>query len=244
MVDCMLPADVHEPSDIDRAYVVAARGRFYRMRWNAVMLEPGLGTAWTFTTVPIGTEVATATASGLPTMTLAPPLRFPDGTMIPRTGIIVRVRGEETRWIPSVAIIADRRGARLAHGWIPMIDLVALPQSLIAANALRYDIAVQRCAQDAERRAAEADQRAAIAAGLDVRSILTAPSTTNDATAEDATRDILTRGTLLIRPDGSKATGDEVVATQRSGMAVAILGTLGVVGVLGLIAWAMSGESR
>lgn len=246
MVDCMLPADIHEPSDIDRAYVVAARGRFYRMRWDAVMLEPGLGTAWTFTRLPIGTEVATATASGLPSMTLRPPNHFADGSAIPRSGIVVRAPGEGSRWVPSVAIVADRRGVRLAHGWVPIIDLVALPQSAIAANALRYDIAVQRCAQDASRREEEAERRAAIASGLDVRSILTAPRTTQDATAEGAVRDILTRDTLLFHRDTQVAHDDgaDVTTTQRSGMAVAILGTLGVVGALGLIAWAMSGDAR
>lgn len=243
MVDCMLPADVHEPSDLERAYIQGARGRFYRVRWDTVMVEPSRGSTWAYVRLPSGTEVVQATASGLPSATMEAPRYFGAGGEPIHRDQVALTRGQigaGERWIPTIAIIRDR----LVHGWTYGIDLAALPQSLIAANALRYDIAVQRCAQDADRRAAEADQRAAIAAGLDVRRILTAPSTTNDATAEGATRDILTRGTLLIRPDGSKATGDEVVTTQRSGMAVAILGTLGVVGALGLIAWAMSGESR
>ena len=237
MSDCLLPAGVHEPDGFARAYIVGAQGRFYRTATTTVIYEAGGAGVFQAVVVPGGSEVATSTTAGLPTMTLRWPYTLPDGTPIVRRGI-VEERGPG-RWIPSVVIVADpRRGTRLVHGWIPRIDLVAIGQSAIAANALQYDIAVQRCAQQAAQAAADASAsthdlqdsiRRGVRAGLQPGQVIT------------------TDAGLSIPLDifGAKGgAGDEEAPpppaepTVTSGMGVAIFGTIAVVGLLGLVVWA------
>lgn len=230
-MDCTLPAGVHEPSGFDRAYIAGARGRFYRVRWDTVIVEPRSHSTWSYTRVPVGTEVATATSSGLPTATTEPPLYFSSGEPIHRdqNALLRGELGAGERWIPAIAIV----GERLVHGWAYGIDLMAIGASLIAGNALRYDIEVQRCAQ-------------AAAAPLEHQAARTSTVTTEVGTpASTVVRNLnLFRAPDDVADDGAKGGADEQPTVVKSGMAVAIVGTLVAVGALGLIVWAASGDSR
>lgn len=227
-MDCTLPTGVHEPDSLERAYILGSRGRLYRTRWDTVIAEPLSHATWGYVRVPGGTEVATATTSGLPTADMAAPRYFGAGGEPIHRDQVALTRGQigaGERWIPAVAIV----GERLVHGWIYGIDLAAIASSEIASNAIRYDIAVQRCAQ-------------AAAAPLEHQTVRTSTVTTETGTpAESVIRNL----NLFRAPDDvAKGGVDEQPTVVKSGMTVAIVGTLVAVGALGLIVWAASGDSR
>lgn len=235
-MDCTLPAGVREPDSLERAYIVGAQGRFYRTRWRTIIAEQILGRPgdWSLTPIEQHEEVATSSARGLPTPDIGVPMSFADGRPIPRVmRELERSAGAGARWIPAVAIVADpARGERLAHGWVYGTDLDAIASSEIAANAIRYDIAVQRCAQ-------------AAAAPLEHQTVRTSTVTTETGTpAESLLRNFNFFPTPDATDDGAKAGADEQPTVVSSGMTVAIVGTLVAVGALGLIVWAASGDGR
>lgn len=245
-MDCLLPEGVYQPSDLELAYVRESRGRFYRVRWDTVMAEPATHGTWLYTRVPARSEVATATAGGLPSAALARPDLFSDLSPIQRDLTVLRHDiGAGERWIPSIVILGN---ARVAHGWIYGIDLAATGQSAIAANALRYQIAVQRCEQDA---AAAADRNAELARRIanrgagpsDPSAVLatTLLTTSRGADADSATADLAHNLDIFHALEAGKA-APPATDTVRSGMAVAVVGTLVVVGALGLIVWAAGGS--
>lgn len=252
MVECAIPSGVHEPSGLERAYINAAQGRFYRTRWDAVLLERTTltGGGWTYTFVPRGTEVATATASGLPTMTMpAYPATFADGSPIARVPFEDRARGgyhglgaAELRWVPSVAIVSGRSGDRLAHGWMPIIDLDAIAASGIAGNALRYDIAIQRCMQAEAARERETERREMLAAGGSLINPTVLVSTVRDADAGAAVHDLDIVRALREREAAKGETAEQGTPSIAGSMGVAIVGTIAVVGLLGLVVWAAGGS--